>query len=120
MHFEPNYPALRFFCSYCGVETSREKYLTVRAKDMQLSHEPRFLVFCEKHASKHAELVEKLEAWKAGERAKFEQGLAQETPKMAQVIEAEVFGTKMPEQPEAPPTPRRRKPGEIPNPKELH
>ena len=120
MYFEPNYPALRFFCSYCGAETSREKYLSVRAKDMSLSHEPKFLVFCEKHAPKHAELVERLETWKAQERAKFEQGLAEEAPKMAKVLEAEVFGGIPAETPAKPVAQRKKRPGEIPNPRDLN
>jgi hypothetical protein len=120
MYFEPNYPALRFFCSYCGAETRKEKYLTVRAKDMTLSHEPKFLVFCEKHAPKHAELVERLETWKAQERAKFEQGLAEETPKMAKILEAEVFGGKIEEVPAKPVAQRKKRAGEIPNPRDLN
>ena len=120
MYFEPNYPALRFFCSFCGKETSREKYLTVRAKDMSLSHEPRYLVFCETHAQKHQELVERMETWKAQERAKFEQALLEEAPKMAKAIEADVFGTKIVEQPKAPVAKRKPKPGEIPNPREMN
>lgn len=120
MYFEPNYPAVRYFCSYCGKETSQEKLLSVRAKDMSLSHEPRYLVFCETHAAMHQTLVERLESWRAQERAKFERALVEESPKMAKVIEAEVFGVKETPKPGAPVAKRKAKPGEIPNPRELH
>jgi hypothetical protein len=124
MLFEPNYPALRYYCSYCGEETSAEKYLSVRAQDYKnISHEPKFLVFCAKHQGKYQELCGRLETWRNQERAKFEQALAEEAPKMALIIESEVFGTKLPEPPaakESAPTKRRRAPGEIPNPREMN
>ena len=121
MLFEPNYPALRFFCSYCGEETAAEKYLSVRAQNFkEIAHEPKYLVFCEKHQAKYQELCQRLETWRNQERAKFEQALSAEAPKMAKVIEAEVFGTKTPEAPPKPQAVRKKRAGEIPNPREMH
>lgn len=120
MLFEPNYPACRFFCSYCGAETQADKYLSVRAQDYKnIAHEPKFLVFCEAHQGAYKELCERLETWRNQERAKFEQALAAEAPKMAKLIECEVFGTKMPEEKKPEPV-RRKRAGEIPNPREMH